>query len=72
MFPGREIMQMQYPVLKKYPWLMPLLWPVRLVRKLLFDRSAVEIRKRHLRALAVGDLEAFRESLQYVGLEFHF
>lgn len=72
LFPGREIMQMQYPVLKKYPWLMPLLWPVRLVRKLLFDRSAVEIRKRHLRALAVGDLEAFRESLQYVGLEFHF
>ena len=72
LFPGLEIMRMQYPVLKRHPWLMPLLWPVRLVRKLLFDRSAVEARKRHLQALAGGDLEAYRDALQYVGLDYHF
>ena len=72
LFPGREIMQKQYPVLNRHPWLMPLLWPVRLVRKLLFERSAVKTRGKLLQVLATGDLDAHREGLHYVGLDFHF
>ena len=72
LFPGREIMQKQYPCLKKCPWLLPLFWLIRLPDKLLFQRKDVKARQKSLQALTAKNVDAHRKALQFVGLDYNF
>lgn len=72
LFPNLEAMAGQFSVLKKLPWLLPVFWPVRWVRAVLFRRNNIRTQKRNLQASTADKVDAFEEGLKYVGLEFRF
>ena len=70
--PGHNIIDRQYPVLEKHPYLLPLFWVVRIFDKLLFQRNVVERRRRTLKVFTQENLDSHHAALNYVGLDFHF
>lgn len=71
-FPSVRLMWDRYPVLKKAPWLLPVFWPVRWVTAALFRRDNVGNYHRKLKAKSTEKVDAFRQSLEFVGMDFHF
>lgn len=67
-FPSAKTLSKQYPVLKKAPWLLPVMWPVRWVSTVLFRRQNIRHAAEGFRA---SNIKSFEESLSYVGLDFH-
>lgn len=72
LFPKCENMAVRYPVLKKAPVLLPLFWVLRAIETLLF--SAKKIKKHAENTALISDetIIAYRNALNYVGLDFHF
>lgn len=68
-FPGRESLQGKYPVLSRAPWLLPVIWLVRPVRKLLFERASLGRHKQLLDAMTRDNLDERHHMLKYVGLD---
>ena len=72
MFPSVSMLEGQYRLLKRAPWMLPAVWVVRPFYKLLFDRQSLIRQKKRMDALADKNVEDHRKALQYVGLETHF
>lgn len=70
LFPKRVDLQRRYPILKKAPFLLPFLWPVRWVTALLFRRDNIRNQKVHMEDASEANVEAYREELRYVGLDY--
>lgn len=68
LFPPLRVMQRQYPLLKKMPLLLPLMWPVRIVQILLFRRKSVRKRRRIVSMITDEKVELYRQLLEAVGL----
>lgn len=71
-FPTAEIMQKRYPVLKSYPKLAPLFWPIRLATAVLFRRDNVRKQRDNLVLTTADQIDTYHQALNYVGLDFHF
>ena len=54
-FPDRQLMAMDYPVLLRHSWLLPVCWLRRLTRLILRDRESLREGVRTARALSPGD-----------------
>ena len=67
-FPGRDALQKRYTVLRKAPWLLPAVWLVRPVYKLLFERKSLKQHRSVMDAMSRDTLDTRRQLLQYVGL----
>lgn len=67
-FPPYSLMSAQYPILKKWPVLLPVMWLVRIVQTLLFRKEVVRRRAKMLQAVSDEKVEAVRKSLEAVGL----
>ena len=72
LFPGLESMREQYPILEKHSWLMPFLWPVRLVHIVLFRRDRIVARKNKWKLSSADNIQSYQQALTYVGLNFGF
>lgn len=70
-FPKPEVMQRRHKILKSAPWLQPVLWAVRLVYKVLFDKKDLQKRKRDLAVITKGNIQKRQEFLHFVGLDYH-
>ena len=71
-FPPYSGMAMHFPVLKKAPVLLPVMWPVRWF-ELIFIRRKSALEKGALMRTATADrVQSYQEQLNYVGLDFHF
>lgn len=68
-FPGVDALRGRYPILRRAPWLLPLVWLVRPFRKLLFERRALKRKKQVMEAMTRENLDMHRRMLHYVGLE---
>lgn len=68
-FPTRESMRINFPVLQKAPWLLPVMWLVRPVKKLLFERESLKRHRSVMEAMSRETLDTRRQMLQYVGLK---
>lgn len=68
-FPSREYAQVTYPVLRKWPILLPCVWVVIWVRTLLFRRDALKRRKQQFTSVTGDILDAYRRSMAFVGME---
>jgi hypothetical protein len=68
-FPSREYAQVTYPVLRKWPILLPCVWVVIWVRTLLFRRDALKRRKQQFTSVTGDTLDAYRRSMAFVGME---
>jgi len=72
LFPGLEEMSWHYRALKKFPWLLPFFWPVRLVHIALFRRDKIRKTTASLNTTTDDKLKAYMSALKYVGLEYDF
>jgi len=71
-FPGVKVLRGKYTILKKYPFLLPVVWLIRPFYKVLFERSTLKKQKRNMAAFDQNGMEDHQKMLQYVGLEYHF
>lgn len=69
-FPPRSMMYGRYPVLKKWPVLLPFVWVKRWIDTLLFRRDRLKRSYQILTQTSVAEIESYEQSLAYVGLEF--
>lgn len=69
LFPNLGAMQEEYSVLIKAPWLLPVMWLVRILRRLFFGRSSKNRYKRILNAMNQETLDTRQQLLRYVGLD---
>lgn len=68
-FPSVELLRGKYTVLKKAPWLLPVVWIVRPFYKLLFEAPTLKRRQRSLAAMSRENLRERRQMLRLLGLE---
>lgn len=69
LFPPLSRMRLFYPVLHRFPVLLPVLWAVRLIHILLFRRDKLHKGREDLRMVQEGAAEQFKQSLHFVGLD---
>ena len=71
-FPDRESMSLRYPVLKKTPLLLPVMWVARGFRVLLVQPEKIQRQKAEITAATPEKINHYKQALNYVGLDFHF
>lgn len=71
-FPGTEILQGKYTILKKHPCLLPLVWLIRPFYKVFFERSPLKTQLRNLAAVDQQGVDHHQKMLHYVGLDYNF
>lgn len=67
-FPDMAFLRRKYPILQKHPWLLPAVWCVRGLRKIVSVRSIWAKHSRTVHMLNKEKLADRKEMLQYVGL----
>ena len=72
MFPGARTLRSKYTVLKKHPWLLPGVWVVRPFYKLLWERESLLRHRDNLHSITDEKVDAWRELLQYMGIDCQF
>lgn len=70
-FPPVSKLDAKYPVLKRFPWLLPVVWPIRWADVLLLRRDALHKRTAALKMATAEQIETYQQSLNYVGLDFN-
>lgn len=68
-FPPYSSMKYIFPVLQKWPILLPVMWPVRIMRTLLFRRRKIAAELEGVENLTDDKIVAYRRSMEYVGLD---
>lgn len=71
-FPPYLNMAMDFPVLKKLPWLLPFIWPVRWIDLLFFRRQRLLEKQALIRGTTADRIQTYQQQLNYVGLDFRF
>ena len=71
-FPPYSGMAMHFPVLKKAPILLPVMWLVRWVELLFVRRKSALEKGALMRAATAERVQTYQDRLNYVGLDFHF
>lgn len=72
LFPGVEDLAPKYTILRKAPWLLPLVWVYRPFYKLLFERQSLKREVASVKLVTEERLDARRQMLRSVGLDFNF
>lgn len=71
-FPPASEIAPRYPILKRFPWLLPIVWPYRWIRAALFGRQTIRKRQKEMAATTVDQVSEYQQALNLVGLDFHF
>lgn len=71
-FPGIKILREKYTILKKYPYMLPLVWLIRPFYKVLFEWRSLRQQQRNLAAFDEDGMENHQKMLHYVGLDYNF
>lgn len=72
LFPGIYALREKYPILKKHPKMLPLVWLWRPFYKLLFERQSLQEQQRKLNSVNNEKLADRQQALRYVGLDYNF
>jgi hypothetical protein len=74
LFPSVSRLEKKYTILKKYPWMLPLVWIYRPFYKLIRkeERSSIARHRKNWKDITAKNLQDRRQALQYVGLDYHF
>ena len=62
----------KYPVLRKIPVFLPILWVVRVFQAILFKQESVEKQLSDIRATTSDNINRYHDELKYVGLDYNF
>ena len=71
-FPPVQTLRGKYKVLKKAPWLLPVVWLVRPFYKVLFEFRSLKNQERNLAALSRENVDSRQKFLHLVGLDYRF
>lgn len=71
LFPSVFVLREKYRILKKAPWLLPVVWVIRPFYKLLFERDSLNKQEKNLELLTQENIQLRRQMLNYVGLDYH-
>ena len=72
MFPDVQTLRSKYTVLKKAPWMLPVVWAYRPFYKLFAEPTTLKKKKEDLTALSSENVDARQQLLNFVGLEYRF
>ena len=72
LFLKREYMERDYPVLKKYPWLLPAMWAYPPVKRLIIDGHKLDLHKKNLEVISKESVRSREQMLRFVGLDYWF
>ena len=72
LFPAGPDMAKRYTVLERFPWLLPVMWPIRWLDALLFRRKNVMKKQRDFQTATTEKVDGYQRAMNYVGLDFHF
>lgn len=72
LFPPASAIEKKYTILKKAPWLLPLVWIYRPFYKLLFERRSLKRQLDNVKLVSEEKIDAKRQMLRSVGLDFNF
>lgn len=67
-----ESMCKKYSVLKKLPFLLPVMWIVRIFGVLLFKQSKIKKTHQEISSITEEGINSYQQSLNFVGLDFNF
>ena len=62
----------KFPILRRAPILLPVMWVVRWVDALLFRRKNIAIKTHKLQTMTADKIDGYQQALNYVGLDFNF
>ena len=71
-FPGVDVLKEKYTVLKRMPWMLPLVWLVRPFYKILFETKDLHRQKKNIMTLSRENLDQKDRMLKYFDLEYRF
>ena len=71
LFPRYDGMCQLYPVLRAVPILLPVMWVVRIFEKVFITKRVRQFAEQQLK-LDATEVSQYQQSLNYVGLDFHF
>ena len=66
-----DLMCLKYPVLKKHPYLLPVMWCVRWIKAIFYKQDKIAVNFEELSSLDVKDIKEYKQALEYVGLKFN-
>jgi hypothetical protein len=72
LFPGVEMLKDKYTVLKKAPFLLPVIWVIRPFYKILFERKSLKRHEINLATITPENMQTRQQLLNYVGLDYNF
>lgn len=72
LFPRIGQIRNQYPFLEKWPLLLPVIWIVRPVQKILFDRHSIVRTFQDMKLMDREQIDKKHQMLRYVGLDYNF
>ncbi len=62
----------KYPILKKLPFLLPIMWVVRIFTAVLFKRDTIKQQNDRVNVITEDGVDSYQQSLNFVGLDFNF
>ena len=72
MFPVPAVMRKKYPVLKRVPVLLPVMWVVRWFTAIFHKRENISEQSKRLRAINRETVTKYQAELNFVGLDYNF
>lgn len=72
MFPDVDMLKDKYSILKKAPWMLPVVWLIRPFYKVLFERDSLERHEQNLQVLSDENVNARQELLRRIDLDYNF
>ncbi len=67
-----RVMKKRYPVLKKAPILLPILWVVRLINIICNKQDEIKKYRNSLKLMTSENISEYKKELNFVGLDFNF
>ena len=74
LFPSKDMLHFkyQYKFLNRAPFLLPLVWVIRIFDKLLFERGVLKRQRKSLKRVSQENISDAQKALNYVGLDYNF
>ena len=71
-FPAYQVMGIKYPLLKKAPFLLPIMWIHRILTTILFKSNRIKAQAQAIDQMSAENINNYQQDLNYVGLDFNF
>lgn len=62
----------KYPILKKFPMLLPIMWVLRGINAVVYHKDRISRQQRDLKIITDDNVKKYKQELNYVGLKFNF